>query len=98
MSISGKDRLRRIEGQLLALGVKDVKFAWGHLDEKPLSSVINDVATVLEGYLAGKVIPLAPFGDAVFAHKPGCAVLSAAGNPACSCGGFTPTVSEPHDG
>jgi hypothetical protein len=25
-------------------------------------------------------------GEASFAHKPGCAILTAAGNPACSCG------------
>jgi hypothetical protein len=33
-------------------------------------------------------------GEASFAHKPGCAILTAAGNPACSCGALK--SSAPH--
>jgi hypothetical protein len=36
-------------------------------------------------------------GEASFAHKPGCAILTAAGNPACSCGALKSTEpSAPH--
>ena len=56
-------RLKGLEQKLKDRGVKDVKFFWGPLDEKPLSQIAEDVCEVLEAVLSGNTKPLPPIGD-----------------------------------
>ena len=49
--------------QLSQRGVKDVKFCFASLSERPLSHVAKDVVEVMDAVLAKKFKPMAPLGD-----------------------------------
>ena len=55
---SVEDRLGKCQDALRKQGLKDVKFFFGSLSEKPPSRVASDVAEVLEAVLAGKYTEL----------------------------------------
>lgn len=61
--LTGKERLHRIERELRARGVMDIKFSFGSLDDIPLSVVAHELADSLEAYLRGEFHPLPPAGD-----------------------------------
>ena len=51
-------RLEIIENKLKKQGVRDVKFFFGDIGEKPFSHIVKDVCIFLEHILEGKTKPL----------------------------------------
>lgn len=61
--MSAEVRLKECRTALQQRGVKDVKFLFGALSEKPLSQVASDVADALEAVNSGKFHELPKLDD-----------------------------------
>ncbi len=63
--MSVEERLGNCQAALQERGVKDVKFFFGSLSEKPLTKLAAEAADALEAVLAGKAKKAPPLGDSV---------------------------------
>ncbi len=63
MKQSAEQRLNSCCEQLKEDGVKDVKFCFAQLSEKPLSRVANDAAEVLSAIINKQHSGMKPLGD-----------------------------------
>lgn len=61
--MSAEVRLQQCQAALVERGVRDVKFCFGSLSEKPVSQVGADVADALEAVNLGRFQDLPDLGD-----------------------------------
>ena len=62
--MSPKERLEKVQAQLDARGIRDIKFTWARKN-LPADVIMEDVASALEAYLEGRYHPLLPLNDSV---------------------------------
>lgn len=60
-----KERLDQVQAKLVALGYEDVKFFFGHTENKTLSQVATEAADVLEAVLKKRYSDFKPFEESV---------------------------------
>ena len=63
--MSDEERLEQLQAALVARGVKDVKFFFGSVSEKPLSQLTSDAADVLQAIVDKNYTQLEPVDDSV---------------------------------
>ena len=63
--MSAEERLEKLQAALTKRGVKDAKFFFGVVSEKPPSQLASDVAAALEAVTAGKFSLMPALGDSV---------------------------------
>jgi hypothetical protein len=61
--MNARERLLAVQAALEARGVKDVKFFFSVMSEKPLSQVVTEVTQALQAFLDDQVQPLPAFDD-----------------------------------